>query len=367
MDKSAVSDIVHITDKKLNELLNSAKSHLNTLSANKENSVSVITAAKTESLDEINTLRANSLDALKTSSDSYISLLDTRKDANIAAINSVGNDHRDALKGVVEGFRAVNDVPSGSSIMKEVRNRNMVEPESLPFLFGVLGRFNDANRGHGHFKSELGQWYKDTTQTNHMLSLLAGTHTYNTSYVGFYRPPSIYFLQGKDGTFIYRESYVRYTGAFSDSISYPYALLGAIFIKNTTKADITRVLNFVGSSYWDSQYEGAGMFVGTPDNTNTNQEEISTIIWKNVYNNSSSSEGFADSCSVIAPAEKTVVVLFYSSPYHYGMLTSHAQFMQWGIYSFRSNFLTTGLEVDVERTLKAWQCPGLEHSYQIWN
>ncbi|MFP3022834.1 MAG: hypothetical protein ACEY3K_07965, partial [Wolbachia sp.] len=54
-----------------------------------------------------------------------------------------------------------------------------------------------------------------------------------------------------------------------------------------------------------------------------------------------------------------------------GMLASnyvhnYGQFIQWGIYNIRSNVLNTGLEVDVERTLKAWQCPGLERTDQIW-
>ncbi len=424
VDKSAVSEIVYMTDEKLKELLNTARSHLNDINTNKENSISAITEAKVESVNEINTLKTSTLDTLKASSDSYVSLLDTRKDANVAAINSISNSHKDGLKGLVEDFRGVNDVPDGSSIMKEiktredqlktlttkfnsindlpsgssimkevktredklntlttkfnsindvpssssimkeVKKRNMVEPGSLPFLFGVLSRYNDSDRGHGYFKSDLGQWYNDTTKTDHMLSLLAGAHSYDTSYVGFYRPPSIYFLQGRKGTFIYRGSYTHNT--IDDAVSYPYALLGVIFVKNTTKADITRTLNFVGSSYWESGYEGAGMFVGIPDNTNVNKGEISKITWKNIYSHSSSSTGFSHSSSIIIPAGKTVAILFYSSSYFYAKLIIRFQFMQWGIYNFRSNFLTAGLEVDVERTLKAWQCPGLANTYEIW-
>ena len=390
VDKSAVSEIVQMTDSKLKELLDSAKKHLNDINSNKTNSISAITEVKTESVNGINKLRDNSLNTLKASSDSHISLLDTRKNANIAAINSISNSHKDGLKGLVEDFRAVNNVPPGSSIIgeietriknisnevktrdeqlkasliNEIRKRNMVEPGSLPFLFGVLSRYNDSDRGHGYFKSDLGQWYNDTTKTDHMLSLLAGAHSYETSYVGFYRPPSIYFLQGRKGTFIYRGSYTHNT--IDDAVSYPYALLGVIFVKNTTKADITRTLNFVGSSYWESGYEGAGMFVGIPDNTNVNKGEISKITWKNIYSHSSSSTGFSHSSSIITPAGKTVAILFYSSSYFYARLIIRFQFMQWGIYNFRSNFLTTGLEVDVERTLKAWQCPGLANTYEIW-
>ncbi len=271
VDKSAVSEIVQITDGKLKELLDSAKKHLNEINSNKENSISAITIAKTESVNEINTLKTNTLDTLKASSSSHISLLDTRKDANIAAINSISNSHKDGLKGLVEDFRAINnvppgssiigeietrdeqlkasltneikirenqlrtlttkfnsinDVPSSSSIMKEVKKRNMVEPGSLPFLFGVLSRKNNYY-GHGAFTTELGQWSSDITKTDYMLQLLAGSHTYDTDYVSFYRPRQLSFIEGNKGTFIYGESYTSSDSVSRDQIYYyPYAALG---------------------------------------------------------------------------------------------------------------------------------------------
>ncbi|WP_264735742.1 hypothetical protein [Wolbachia endosymbiont (group A) of Rhinocyllus conicus] len=438
VDKSAVSEIVQMTDEKLKELLNAARSHLNDINTNKENSISAITGAKTESVNEINTLKTNTLDTLKASSDSYVSLLDTRKDANIAAINSISNNHKDGLKGLVEDFRGVNDVPdgssimkeiktrenqlktlttkfnsindlpsgssimkevktredqlktlttkfnsindvpSGSSIMKEVKNRNMVEPGSLPFLFGVLSRGNNYY-GHGIFTTELGGWSGDITKTDYMLQLLAGSHTYDTSYVSFYRPRQLSFIEGSKGTFIYGE---LYTNSFSSSHNqiyyYPCAALGVMFVKNTTSRDITRTLNFVGTSYWSSGYEGAGAFVGTPDNTNASKSRISKIMWKNVYKYASSNSKFAASGNVEIPAGKTVAVLLYTSSYLHsrtkvsegafsGDVYTYGQFIQWGIYNIRNNFLTAGLKIDVERTLRAWQCPGLDATHKIWN
>ncbi|GFR17391.1 uncharacterized protein TNCT_109721 [Trichonephila clavata] len=437
VDKSAVSDIVQMTDGKLKELLNAARSHLNDINTNKATSISSITAAKTDSVNEINKLRDNSLNTLKASSDSHISLLDTRKNANIAAINSISNSHKDGLKGLVEDFRAVNDVPDGSSIMKEiktredqlktlttkfnsindlpsgssimkevktredklntlttkfnsindvpssssimkeVKKRNMVEPRSLPFLFGVLGRGNNYY-GHGIFTTELGQWSSDITKTDYMLQLLSGSHTYDTDYVSFYRPRQLSFIEGSKGTFIYGE---LYTNSFSSSnyqiCYYPCAALGVMFVKNTTSRDITRTLNFVGTSYWSSGYEGAGAFVGIPDNTNASKSRISKIIWKNVYQYTSSNSKLAGSGNVEIPAGKTVAVLLYTSSYLHsrtkvsegafsGDVYTYGQFIQWGIYNIRSNFLTVGLEIDVERTLKAWQCPGLSETYELW-
>lgn len=124
IDKSAVSEIVQMTDGKLKELLSAARTHLSDINSNKENSISAITEAKTDSVNEINKLRDNSLNTLKASSDSQISLLDTRKNANIAAINSISNSHKDGLKGLVEDFRAVNNVPPGSSIIGEIETRD---------------------------------------------------------------------------------------------------------------------------------------------------------------------------------------------------------------------------------------------------
>ncbi|WP_264687100.1 hypothetical protein [Wolbachia endosymbiont (group B) of Rhopobota naevana] len=379
IDKSAVSEIVQMTDGKLKELLDSAKKHLTDLDNKKASSLAVISESEKQLLKRIDEKGTTNL-----------SLLDTRKNANIAAINSVGDDHKDGLKGLVNNFRTVNDVPSGSSIMKEVRNRHMIEPGALPFLFGVLSRKNNYF-GHGTFTTELGQWSSDVTKTDYMLQLLAGTHTYDTSYVSFYRPRQLSFLEGSKGTFIYGESYPRFMyDGFSEQfnmLKYPYAALGVIFVKNTSNVDISKTLNFVGSAMWykdEVNYGGAGLFIGTPDKTNTRKSEISRITWARIYQHEINSPEFIASGNIIIPAGKTVTVLLYtSSNLHSGgervgetpeffesehtYSTIYGQFIQWGIYNFRSNFLTTGLEVDVERTLRAWQCPGLDATHKIWN
>ncbi|WP_265041518.1 hypothetical protein [Wolbachia endosymbiont (group B) of Melanostoma mellinum] len=378
VDKSAVSEIVQMTDGKLKELLDSAKKHLTDLDNKKASSLAVISESEKQLLKRIDEKGTTNL-----------SLLDTRKNANIAAINSVGNDHKDGLKGLVNNFRTVNDVPSGSSIMKEVRNRHMIEPGALPFLFGVLSRKNNYF-GHGTFTTELGQWSSDVTKTDYMLQLLAGTHTYE-SYVSFYRPRQLSFLEGSKGTFIYGESYPRFMyDGFSEQfnmLKYPYAALGVIFVKNTSNVDISKTLNFVGSAMWykdEVNYGGAGLFIGTPDKTNTRKSEISRITWTRIYQHEINSPEFIASGNILIPAGKTVAVLLYtSSNLHsegervgetpeffaseHTYSTIYGQFIQWGIYNFRSNFLTTGLEVDVERTLRAWQCPGLDATHKIWN
>ncbi|WP_174134108.1 hypothetical protein [Wolbachia endosymbiont of Atemnus politus] len=64
---------------------------------------------------------------------------------------------------------------------------------------------------------------------------------------------------------------------------------------------MTRTLNFVGTSYWSSGYEGAGAFVGTPNNTNSSKEQISAVSWKNIYNYGSLNSGFSNSGSFVIP------------------------------------------------------------------
>nr|WP_265036268.1 hypothetical protein [Wolbachia endosymbiont (group A) of Anomoia purmunda] len=253
----------------------------------------------------------------------------------------------------------------------------MVEPGSLPFLFGVLGRKNNYF-GHGTFMTELGKWSSDITKTDYMLQLLAGSHTYDTDYVSFYRPRQLSFIEGNKGTFIYGELCTKsFSGSYDEIYYYPYAALGVVFVKNTTNVNINKTIEFVGSSYSSTEYGGVGLFVGTPDNTD--KSRISKIVWKNVYQYTSSDSKLAGSGNVEIPAGKTVAILLYTSSYLYsrtkvsqGMLASnyvhnYGQFIQWGIYNIRSNFLTTGLEVDVERTLRAWQCPGLDATHKIWN
>uniref|UniRef100_A0A1B0F945 Uncharacterized protein n=1 Tax=Glossina morsitans morsitans TaxID=37546 RepID=A0A1B0F945_GLOMM len=203
------------------------------------------------------------------------------------------------------------------SLTQEIRKRNMVEPGSLPFLFGVLGRKNNYF-GHGTFTTELGKWSSDITKTDYMLQLLAGSHTYNTDYVSFYRPRQLSFIEGSKGTFIYGELCTKnFSGSYDEIYYYPYAALGVVFVKNTTNVNINKTMEFVGSSYSSTEYGGAGLFVGTPDNTNSNKSSILKIVWKNVYQYTSSDSKLAGSGNVEIPAGKTVAILLYTSSYLY--------------------------------------------------
>ena len=363
--QSSVYDIVNMSDEKLQELLDAATAHLANLNTSKTSALSAIDSAKTSSIDAINTNKTTSLTALQTATTTNLSLLDARKDTNITAINTTGQTQLQALNTLVSNFSSINDVPANSTIMTEVRNRNMIETGALPFIFGVLSRQNDY-WGYGDLTSQLGVWYNNVANADSMLQLLAGSHAQTTNYAGFYKPPQLHFLQGSAGNFIYKEMYVKYAVS-TNEYSYPYAGLGVIFIKNTTASDITRTVSFGGSTYWSSGYEGMGLFVATPNNTNANKSSISGLTWTNLYNNATSTANIASSASVVIPAGKTVAILLYTSAYYYtGINSYYAQFLHWYIFSFRNGFLTTGLEVDIDRTLRAWQCRGYQYSYELW-
>ncbi|MFL3877168.1 hypothetical protein wTkk_001103 [Wolbachia endosymbiont of Trichogramma kaykai] len=132
-----------------------------------------------------------------------------------------------------------------------------------------------------------------------MLQLLAGSHTYDKDYVSFYRLRQLSFIEGSKGTFIYGELCTKsFSGSYDEIYYYPYAALGVVFIKNTTNVNINKTIEFVGSSYSSTEYGGAGLFVGTPENTNSNKSGILKIVWKNVYQYTSSDSKLAGSGNV---------------------------------------------------------------------
>ncbi|KJW07824.1 hypothetical protein OTUT144_0135 [Orientia tsutsugamushi str. UT144] len=103
--------------------------------------------------------------------------------------------------------------------------------------------------------------------------------------------------------------YTKYD-VFTNEYFYPYAGLGIIFIKNTTAADITRTISFCRSTYWSSGYEGMGLFLARPNNTNANKASISALTWSNLYNNATANANLASTASITIPAGKTVAIFF---------------------------------------------------------
>ncbi|MDR2458638.1 MAG: hypothetical protein LBD43_00890 [Holosporales bacterium] len=195
-----------------------------------------------------------------------------------------------------------------------------------------------------------------------ILQLLTGCHDYTTEYAAFYLEPRLCFLQGSSGNFIQKEMHLRYASNAS-MYQNPYAALGCMFVKNGTADSITSELNFGGSSY-SGAYAGASMFVGVPDH------EAGSITWTNLYSHTASAAGFSSAASITVPANTTACILLYTSSYLVFNNSSsyyyHAQHINWRLDSVRSGFLVDGLEIDLERTLKAWQCPGFSTTFELF-
>jgi hypothetical protein len=278
-------------------------------------------------------------------------------------LNTLINARKPELENLIAPFESVNDVPSGSSIMNEIflegERRKFIRDGALPFIFGILSRNNDHSYGSGGFSTELGAFGTPTT-VDILLQLLTGSHSHTTNYCGFYREPTLCFLQGAHGNFIQREFYSKYAVNVSQ-YAYPYAALGVFFIKNTTDHTITTSMNFGGSAY-AANSEFSSLWVGTPD------AESETLQWAMVYNCTTSVGGFAGFSSFSVPANTTVAIMLFTNAYYCATTTyAYAQFLHWYVHSFRSETLVAGLEIDVEKTLKAWQCKGINNTYGLWS
>ena len=231
-----------------------------------------------------------------------------------------------------------------------------------PFIFSRHTRYQNSYSGNWGYTSELGQWYSGNHDAKIGTALgrtpwgQANGGTYNN----YSELPSIQYLSSSNGNY----SYLRDENEYADSSSrynYPDALLSVVFVKNTTGADITRPFYFSGSSYWNSGYEGACISTAVPDATNAqilaNPSAITTLSQSDVWSYTSNTSNFNISQNITVPAGKTILIFCYSSGHYYTSSNGYIFFMRHELYNFFSDFLTTGLEVDVPRTIKALQNP----------
>jgi hypothetical protein len=329
-------DIAHLSDQKLEELLAKMNEYIENLSTNTEIHIGELNDTKNAAVSEILSVT----------------------NQNTQLINSLADTRNAELTSVVADFEAVNDIPVGSSILSEIYKegdkRKFLQTGALPFVYGILSRYNDYY-GTGNFSTELGDWTSSTSSADHMLQLLAGCHTNTTQYAGFYKEPSLCFLQGQKGNFIQKEQYLKYASS-SNMYTYPYAALGVFFVKNPTNQAITATINSGGSSYSE-----AAMFIGTPNS------ETETLTWTNVFSYTSSTYSFSKTSNFTVPPNSTAAILLYTSSYYITTANSYyAQFLQWYVHSFRSVTLVGGLEIDLEKTMKAWQSKGFSSTYDLW-
>lgn len=237
------------------------------------------------------------------------------------------------------------------------------DTRSSPFIFTRHTRYqNDGSNGNYGWSSELGQWYSGNhnAKIGTALGRTPWGQANGSNYNNYVEMPQIQYLSSSNGNF----SYVRDENEYANTgnrYQYPDALLSTIFVKNKTGADISSTFYFSGSSYWSSGYEGANISIAVPDATNTliaaNSSAITSVSQSDLWSYTGSTPNFTNSVNITVPADKTILIFCYSTPHYYTSSSGYIFFSRHEIYNFFSNFLTTGLEVDVSRTIRALQNP----------
>jgi hypothetical protein len=268
-------------------------------------------------------------------------------------------DLLEALSDEMQRFDEINDLPEGETLSSELEKRSLIEPDALPFVFGILSRSEDYY-GLGGLTTQLGNWTL-AENANSAMSLVCGCHDFDTTYSAFFKPPQIGFFQGTNGVFMHKHLNTVY-GYSTGQYYYSHACLGVVFVKNTTDADITKTLSFGGSCGYNSGYNGMALFVGMPD------VEGDSLTWTKVYSTTTAAAYTSSTASITVPAQTTIAILLYTSGYYVTTSNSHyTTFSHWYLYNMRSVFLTDGLEIDIPTTLKAWQCPGYSDPIHLWD
>jgi hypothetical protein len=310
---------------------------------------------KSEELDAVK--NANQANLLIAKNSALSSILSAQGEMSLAVA-----EKQNLLNAIVDNFSTLNDIPNSSTILTEISTnlaaKSFLKNGDLPFLFGILSRNDDySTTGAGGFATTFsGPASANATHANGILNLLTGCHSYTTEYAGFYKPPTLCFLQGSAGNFIYRNLYTQYASTYT----YAREAVGCIFIKNTTNAAITATLNFGGSGETTATYGGLGAMVGVPDLTNE------TMTWTSItYTTGTSGTNLSGSFSV--PANSTVVLLICTTSYYITSYeTCYFKFLHWNVRLFRSTTLVEGLEVDLDLTKRAWQCSGHSNVLDIF-
>jgi hypothetical protein len=232
-----------------------------------------------------------------------------------------------------------------------------IDPSSLPYIFAVTtGYWSDSSGNYG-WSTELGQWYSNNSSYGaYMLGMATGRHDFGSSngpnYSNYTYPPEVFYMRGTRGETTFAEDSTRYANT-SDRYNYPDKMLTVVFIKNNTSADITTTAYFAGTSYWGSGYEGGQLFTMTPNAANASPSSITSLSYQSLWNYSSNTARFSTNASITVPADKTIALVLYTSGYYYANSSGYHAMYANGFYNMVSNTLTTGLSVDVPRTIKA--------------
>ncbi|MBT3388052.1 MAG: hypothetical protein HN417_08970 [Desulfobacula sp.] len=233
-------------------------------------------------------------------------------------------------------------------------------PDAYPFIYARMRRYGNTGAGGGYaWTSEIKLYNNEKQAGDWLFKNIIQGHTEKAQYDTYVIPPSLYFIN-KLGSFIKSDSWVEF-GKGANQYHYPCYDIILMFIKNTTDLAIgSKFSRYYSSNDNNGDYNKSSAYVGTPDKTNTRiinpkPDDIIYISWKAVHNYKSGSSGTSASFDVSIPADTTIALAFYSSAFLYSDTHAHYGFlMATGICDF-AKFLTEGLEVDKERTMKALQ------------
>lgn len=222
-----------------------------------------------------------------------------------------------------------------------------------PFLFAVFERYT---LGSSSTTTQMGRLYAG--KGNLLFRMMAAGAEGNWAYRKFSKPINMHFLSAP----FHFYDVVDYTEA--NQYQYPQFAVSLTFFKNTTNSDITRVLHHFHSSSWSSGYEGASLNVGTPNAENGNT--VTDVAWETLHSTTSSTDKIDVNTSITIPANKTVAVVKYNTPYHVGARGYLRHGLRLKMQGGNANFLGNGIEVDQERTLRALQGRGFYAKFP-WN
>jgi hypothetical protein len=336
-----IDDVLALGDEKITEISGSAAQKFEELDATREANQADLSVAKSGALSSISNAESGGENA----------------------ISQCIEEKRNAFNDFVDDFKAVNDVPEGSTIGAEISeclgSADFLKTKNLPFIFGILSRNDDLGSGYGvgyYTTAFSGPVSASAARADGVFSLLIGAHNYTTENAAFYREPKLRFLQGANGNFIFRELYTTY----QIGTSYMREAVGAMFVRNATSENIATTLNFGGSGESTATYGGLGAMIGVPN------FESETIAWTSAYSTGGTS-GVSTSASVTIPADTTVVILPCSTSYYIASGDGcYFKVLHWQMNQIRSAFLREGLEIYLKKTLKAWQHPGFENAFDIF-
>ncbi|GHT96484.1 hypothetical protein FACS1894122_14860 [Alphaproteobacteria bacterium] len=133
-----------------------------------------ISECSSEKLKEIDNLGTAKQTEFLTAKDSRLSAVSASKLSSLDSVSQVFAEKQAEINFLVDDFAEMNDIPDASTICPEISNNldhyKFLNSGDLPFIFGILSRYDD------YFSGTTSALSSDV-----MLGILTGCHDYTTS------------------------------------------------------------------------------------------------------------------------------------------------------------------------------------------